>query len=134
MDDQADHRHRMSSLQPWRLDSVYCNCSCSSCQLSLCLLLFAITQGICHIIQGLEGLSGRRLYRNNEMQTCNCTKPINARGCQGTNRTSLHTANQCTAQLNYVFLFCFHSVYVINYCYIQLLLFHETSTRPMTGS
>lgn len=107
MDDRADHRHRTSSLQPWRLDSVYCNCSCSSCQLSLCLSLFAITQGICHIIRGLEGLRGSRLYRNDEMQTCNCTKPINARGCQGMNRTSLHTANQCTAQLNYVFLFSF---------------------------
>lgn len=40
-----------------------------------------------------------------EMTRCNCTKPINARGCQGMNRTSLHTANQCTAQLNYMFLF-----------------------------
>lgn len=59
------------------------------------------------VIQGLEGLRGSRLYSNDEMQTCNCTKPINARGCQGMNQTSLHTANQCTAQLNYVFLFSF---------------------------
>lgn len=100
--------------------------SCSSCQLSLCLLLFAITQGICHVIHGLEGLRGSRLYRNDEMQTCNCTKPINARGCQGMNRTSLHTANQCTAQLNYVFLFSF-SLW-------SYFLFHEITTRPMIGS
>lgn len=105
MDDQADHRRGMSLLQPWRLDSVYCTLVALAS--FLCVFCSLPSHGICHVIHGLEGLRGSRLYRNDEMQTCNCTKPINARGCQGMNRTSLHTANQCTAQLNYVFLFSF---------------------------
>lgn len=64
-DDEADHRHWTSWLQPWRLDSVYCNCSC---QLSLCLMLFSITQGNWQTIQRLEGLRGSCLCRDVEMK------------------------------------------------------------------
>lgn len=102
MDDQADHGHRMSLLQTWCLTSVYCNCSCSSCQFSLCLAVYHThTQGFCHIIRTLEEAA------NTEMMRCKCvtvTVQNPLRRCQGMNRTSLHTANQCTAQLCVFFI------------------------------
>lgn len=42
MDDQADHRHKTPRLQPWRPDSVNCNCSRRS---------FSVYLALCHHTQ-----------------------------------------------------------------------------------
>lgn len=96
----------MSLLQSLWLDSVYCTCSCSSSQLSL--FVFAVLPSHSHVIQWLGGLTRWRWS----------SRPIDGNDRQGMNRTSLYTANQCTAHLN----LCFSSSILWSvFCLMKLL-------------
>lgn len=129
MDNQADHHHRMSLLQPRRLDSIYCNCSCSSCQLSLCLLLSLPShRGFAILSKGLEGLRGSRLYRNNERK---CVTVQNL-SMQGGVREWIELAFilQTNVQLNltmFLFLSCLWSYFCFTKRSCEQWLVHKMS-------
>lgn len=90
--DTDNHKHEMPLLWPWRLDSVYCNCSCSSCQLSLCTFLFVITHTGEQLFNGSVGRSERKLTVSVQ-PWWHSTVKTHVFKRQGTNQTSLHTAN-----------------------------------------
>lgn len=110
-----------SNLGGWTVFTVTAPVALSSRLCVFCSL--PSHRGFCHIIRGLEGLRGSRLYRKWCVTVQN---PSMQRGCQGTKIEQAFIL-QTNVQLNLTLCFCFHSVY-----FFVSWNFHATNDQLIT--